>query len=85
MGLGMESTPHRRSPRTCTASELGKVGVSLNRRDQTLVCRKCRAVWTISQWLHKRPRFYWACPNGCNIRTEIPEAPVDGTNPAATV
>jgi hypothetical protein len=54
------------NPKTCTPMELRRVGVIFSRREQKLKCVRCEAVWRLTEWIHKRPRNYWVCPNGCN-------------------
>ena len=56
-----------------TRFRLRKVGVQIiNRREQLLQCGRCGAEWTLGMWLHKRPRNFWACPNGCNTGSSLP-------------
>jgi len=57
------------NPKTCTPMELRRVGVIFSRREQSLKCVRCEAVWILAGWVHKRPRNYWVCPNGCNTTT----------------
>ena len=59
-----------RRPRSFTASELNKVGVTLI-NDPTcnhLECQQCGCNWFVNQPVGSKrfSRGYWHCPNGCN-------------------
>ena len=65
--LAMAAKGSISNPHTGTPTELRRVGVVVfSRREQSLKCVRCEAVWKMAAWLHKRPRKYWVCPNGCN-------------------
>jgi len=62
-------TTATRGPRSFTASELNKVGVTLidDPSGNCLECQKC-GVWYVNQPVGgtRFGRGYWKCPNGCN-------------------
>jgi hypothetical protein len=59
------------TPKACTPIELRRVGVIFTRREQLFECVRCGAVWNPTGWVHKRPRKYWVCPNGCNALSQL--------------
>lgn len=66
--LSGDLTPRRVSPRACTESELGKVGVQLvDATHVVLSCMYCPQVWSPPIMPGGRlRRGYWYCPSGCN-------------------
>ncbi len=63
------STPKTIRPRSCTESELKKLGVVLlDEKNIRLGCSTCGRQW--SPLLGKDGRLlrgYWTCPEGCNF------------------